>query len=285
MIKANENNSIDYYIVQHVPDLFRREARNVGVIIEDANGNLDGQFFGESTSGKIDGRSVKQFENADIYLQWVKFWRRTMRKDTSSEEKIRRLVRPNGEHFNVVKGGAIKVPINDELKDVCNYAYSMLVSDKGLYDFLNARDSRLKQKQLNEEALVEFQKLGLLSSSLTVKNPIFPNASVKGKSRVHEFSFFQGGEYSTPIETFNFQSSNTKAPKDHAGWARYAFGDVMDKIENVRPIAIVRADESQRKSKTYDYSTGILAEVAEIIDWEDSDQRESFLDERLSLAK
>ena len=65
--------SMQWFVVKYVPDLIRREPKNIGVIL---------LVEGSSTSrsrrqqdGEIDGRTVPQFGNHLVYKAWVRQWR------------------------------------------------------------------------------------------------------------------------------------------------------------------------------------------------------------------
>jgi NUMOD4 motif-containing protein/HNH endonuclease len=68
--------SAHWFVVKHVPDLIRREPKNIGVILysEDASQPLS-RFLGETDGGEIDGRTVPQFGNHFVYKAWVRQWR------------------------------------------------------------------------------------------------------------------------------------------------------------------------------------------------------------------
>jgi len=67
--------SLQWFVVKHVPDLVRRESRNIGVILVDDGGQLAlSHLVGETTDGKIDGRSVTGIGQHLVYMAWVKQW-------------------------------------------------------------------------------------------------------------------------------------------------------------------------------------------------------------------
>jgi hypothetical protein len=66
--------SVRWFVVKHVPDLVRREPKNIGVILFVGNAPMS-RFVGEQEDGEIDGRSVVQFGNHLVYKAWVRQWR------------------------------------------------------------------------------------------------------------------------------------------------------------------------------------------------------------------
>ena len=67
--------SVRWFVVKHVPDLVRREPKNIGVILFAGGEAGVSRFVGEQDDGEIDGRSVGQFGNHLVYKAWVRQWR------------------------------------------------------------------------------------------------------------------------------------------------------------------------------------------------------------------
>jgi hypothetical protein len=66
--------STHYILAKHVPDVFRKEPKNIGVIVWSELG-VAAQFWGMDAYGVIDRRQIPAFVNsASAYEQWVKFW-------------------------------------------------------------------------------------------------------------------------------------------------------------------------------------------------------------------
>jgi hypothetical protein len=114
-----------YFIVQHVANLFRREPRNVGVIVE-LRGQRYARFFGEETAGQLNLRSLVGIDYPEVYGQWIDYWRRILRTSSSLEDD---LTIANGAHYNVVVGGEVSDTGDDPVAVVCDYLYCLLVDD------------------------------------------------------------------------------------------------------------------------------------------------------------
>jgi hypothetical protein len=114
-----------YFIVQHVANLFRREPRNVGVIVE-LRGQRYARFYGEVLPGQLDLRTLPEIAYPDVYRQWIDYWRRLLRTSSDLE---RDLTEANGAHYNVVVGGEVSETGNDPLAVVCDYLYCLLVTE------------------------------------------------------------------------------------------------------------------------------------------------------------
>lgn len=63
----------DWYLIQHVPDLFRNEPHNIGVVVIGDDGSVGSRFIGE-VDGAVDGRRVpRHIGGVETYKAWIKF--------------------------------------------------------------------------------------------------------------------------------------------------------------------------------------------------------------------
>ncbi len=76
--------SCHYIVAKYIPDLFRMEPRNIGVIVWSPSG-VDARFVAEGTakSGEIDGRNLPDFASGQgsVFKQWIQYWRTQLVKD------------------------------------------------------------------------------------------------------------------------------------------------------------------------------------------------------------
>jgi len=72
-----------YLVAKYVPDLTRREPRNVGVILHQA-GQWAARFVGEDASQPLDRRRLRQFNSVETYAEWHRFWRDALEKGAFS---------------------------------------------------------------------------------------------------------------------------------------------------------------------------------------------------------
>jgi hypothetical protein len=115
--------SAHYWIAQHIPDVFRNEPRNVGVFVQ-VRDEIAARFFGEYIPGEpIDGRRLRGMPAADVYRQWVGFWRSEM-----IDASIQSVVESSVGNYRVIEGGAVTDVGGDTAEDVADYLYSVLVS-------------------------------------------------------------------------------------------------------------------------------------------------------------
>jgi hypothetical protein len=68
-----------WYLVRHVPDLRRREPKNVGVVLRTGAGSWLSKFVGETDEGILRRRDVpRSFANFEVYESWVDYFRRKL---------------------------------------------------------------------------------------------------------------------------------------------------------------------------------------------------------------
>ena len=284
---TSSGDAVRYFLVQHVPDVFRRETVNVGVIV-DRDGELAARFFGERGDGQLDGRALRTFEYPSVYEQWVRYWRRVLvrRRDSLAHA----LTKSNGGHFNVFEAGNVTGSLGDDLHDVCSYVYSMLVSDGGLTEALGrSKDDEAGQENLRFEVSSAFRDLSILAPepSLLVPHPVQPNMPVAGiRNGSHTFSFMQRNAGNMfLIEPVNFATRQQMGARNHAGWAAMAFEDILAAHPaTARPISLIRSSRTIANEDLLRYSLSLLEKVSTVIDWSSADRRRKFLEERREIA-
>lgn len=273
----------EYWIAQHVPDLFRNEARNVGVIVK-SNEKKEARFFGEIEPGEIDGRILRGLAYPGVYRQWVQFWRAEL-----SENTMESLVAANGSHYRIVQGGEVTDIGDDIPKDIVNYLYGLVVSEGGLAEALGVEDEAAERAALPfvEEIAGRLFRMGILATepSLIVPHPVQRNQNVLGDSMAnHAPEFVQENGRISVIETVDFTSRFKHRARDHAGWSAYMFKDIRAVRKNTEAIALVRAQEDDLEYEEVTNGLAMLRSEAEVIDWLKPDEQQKFLDERKKLS-
>jgi hypothetical protein len=119
--------SIQWFVVKHVPDLVRREPKNIGVIVF-VEGRGESRFLGEQEDGDIDGRTVPQFGNHLVYKAWVKQWRALRDQGAGALNREVAAGRRSGASFYLEDGGELLVGNDDRPEDeILDDLYSTLV--------------------------------------------------------------------------------------------------------------------------------------------------------------
>lgn len=273
-----------YWIAQHIADLFRNEARNVGVFVHQGS-DLLAQFFGEVDVGHMDGRKIKGFPYPDVYMQWVGFWRRELLQDGPN-----RLVETKGSHYRVIEGGVIDGTEGSSTQDVLNYLYSILVSEGGLTEALGKSDAAIETAVFSfvDEVASKFRENQILFdiSNLIIPHPIRRSVEVRGRiNAVHVPAFVQENGRLSVMETIDFTTKYKQRSRDHAGWSAYMFSDVKAANVNTETIAIVKVTEDDRHHNDVANGLAMLQAEAEIIPWLESGIRASFMQDRLEFAR
>jgi hypothetical protein len=119
--------SVQWFVVKHVPDLVRREPRNIGVILLIGDTALS-RFLGEQSDGEIDGRTVPQFGNHLVYKAWVKRWKALRDQGAEALQRQVESGRTPGGSFYIEDGGEQLVGNDDRPDDeILDDLYSTLV--------------------------------------------------------------------------------------------------------------------------------------------------------------
>lgn len=112
-----------YFLAKYVPDPMRCEPRNIGVILWTPSGAV-ARFLGEKQDGGLDLRRVPTFVgDAQVYRQWVEYWRSIVNPDTGladltgpleqlDDDSLRARLGPaNKAHWWLVPGGVLLDPV------------------------------------------------------------------------------------------------------------------------------------------------------------------------------
>lgn len=83
--------SATWYLVRYMPDLQRREPRNVGLVLRTGDGSWLTKFVAERPDGTINGYHARSYAmTTEIYKTWVDYFRRKANdRDWRDVEKMR----------------------------------------------------------------------------------------------------------------------------------------------------------------------------------------------------
>lgn len=274
----------NYWIAQYVEDLFRNEPRNVGVIVR-AGDQLAARFLGEGEDQTIDGRKLKVFAYADVYRQWVKYWRTEIaRNDTDT------LVKRSGAHYRIVPAGQITDCDHDSAAMVAAYLYSLLVSADGFAAAISSQDAEAGAEpatvSLEAELARVFRDTNLLldGDQLFVQHPVRKGAPVVGQRATHRPAFVQENGNLFVMEPVDFTGPQKKRSQDHAGLSAYMFRDILDRRSDAHTIAVVKFTDADKDFEEVSYGLEILGNEAHVVNWLNQDEQIAFLRERQAIA-
>lgn len=278
-----------YYIAQHMPDILRKEKRNIGVLVQKGE-FLAARFVGEKEpGGLIDKRSLRSFPDPKLYCMWVRHWRKEMqRKDW---EKA--LFENQKVTYQFIPGGDVTDTGTDTVDQVANYLFSILVSGGGLKEAIGEPPDSEEVAEIKADFHSELRRLKLLPSVApqTVRNPVYEERDVKGKSNWHRMSFVQDSPAELwAYEPLNLTTSAKRHMRERAGYLAYVFTDLTlansPTGQTVNASVILRVNDDDRTDTDVKYALQAVEDHAEIIDWSSQQQRRAVLNrcEMLSTA-
>lgn len=286
--------AVRFYIAQHMPDLLRRETRNVGVIVQRGD-EVAARFIGESHPGaEIDGRSLKNFSDPKLYRLWVNHWKKAIRK----QDWKSRLLEDDRKTYSFIAGGEVTDTGNDAIEEICNYLFYVLVSEGGLKKALEFAEDRqdfedAEVHPIKREIKDELQALKIMKSNAgnDVRHPVIENLAAIGASNIgHDLSFAQvaeGGAMWT-FEPLNLGSPQKKLVKQRAGYIANVFGDLRNaaelKKQYFETAVVVSFDAADEKQDVVQYALAVVKPHASIVNWNSQQERQDFLRRRIEIA-
>jgi len=280
----------DYLIAQYIPDLFRHETRNVGIIVRREN-ETAARFFGEieAPAGlSMDGRKLRAFEYPDVYRQWVDYWRSQLRREAGFDSLCDD---PRGS-FIVRRGGQVSDTEGDPIADVVNFLYSLIVSEGGFAEAIGAIETESRAEESLKDAVGdELDRANVLvrpnEEPGLVRYPVRARVQVLGNlPEPHVPSFVQDNGLLFVMETVDFTSREKDRAKDHAAFASYMFEDIRRAHpDRAHPIAVIRLRPEDREFGPVRYGIAILRqEAVDVVNWLDDTERAAFLADRVRVA-
>lgn len=280
----------EFLRVQYLPDLFRDEPLNVGVIVR-KEGELAAKFVGEMEPGELDGRKLRSFGNPSVYSQWVGYWRKVLASE--DEDALQELVETSGAHFRVVPGGEVTDVGEDPVGSVADYLYSVLVSPGGFAEAIRAaaeEEGAEESGQLEEEISDELVGRNILegAAEVAVPHPVLRRPVIRGeKASDHRPAYVQrlNGRLDV-MEAIDLTGYFRSRIKHHAGWMAYMFEDIRRRREGTQTIAILRWSDEAAEDEERRYARSLAeVEATHVVDWTDRLARMAFLEERQRVAE
>lgn len=273
--------SVKYFVAQYIPDLFRKEPRNVGVFVASGN-SLAGRFIGEITPGNFDGRKLRGFSYPDIYKQWVLYWRKMAAKNDAEA-----IFQSSRDHYIVSMGGEVTDTGDDPIESVVDYLYSTLVSDGGFQEALSSLEPAAADEvsSLRDDVKRSFQSLALLEQPAgePVAHPVRIDVAIRGGSSLeHRPAFSQANGRLYVMEPVDLTVVRRRTAVDHAGLAAYMFKDLREAGANCFSLVRFRAEDLEVEQ--VDYALKMLRNESEVVNWLDERERQRFVSDRQMVA-
>jgi hypothetical protein len=278
-----------YLIAKFVPDLFRNEPVNIGIIVW-SEGATACRFVGATGAGGIDGRCVPgELKQAlSSYKQWVEAWTRMLKKDHLKEigkrEKIIRsdlkfldaLQSTGRGNYILEQGGQLLEEVEgSKVDDVADYLFDRLVGSP------TPTAPPKSAEEIREELLKEAQ----VDKSLTIERDKKIKVNVGQKSISHEFSMYIGNGKPAFLAQVMGLASQPKEVKKTADafFARFTAVQASQNIPSNRCVVIVYSPDERDEAGLIDDSLTELESAARIVNL--SSERPSLIQEIQAFVK
>lgn len=276
--------SIEYFLAQYTSDPFRREPKNVGVVVRKGSAAL-ARFVGEKPDGgELDGRMLRGMPNAKAYRAWIRHWRKAIR---DPHDWTKRLVDHHSDNFAFVPCGEVLEAGVDTLNDVCQYLFSLLVSNGGFAEAIPDEPDEAEEIELRRDVCDKLSAREILGRISGARHPVLEQQQVRGQRHRHQLWLFQEtANVNYAIESINFATNQKNLAKDRAGCTSTVFRDLREATSTkFQTIAIVHLRDEDRGHEKVEYAMDLLRDNShEIVEWGDSAARERFLAERYHVA-
>jgi len=270
----------EYWIAKYVSDPFRGETKNVGVFVRH-NGQIAAKLIGVRDDGVVDNRRIRGiFSQPTVFNQWQDFW-----QECIAEQDLQSILNGNTTNFFVIEGGSVSDAGNDPINGICDFLFSLIVSDGGAVEAFEWNNEASYEMDLVADVSSAFEET-LILADLTNQNnphPVEKNQAVPGKSVVHTPSFSQRNGRLYVMESIDLGLSRQKPIRERAGWMAYMFSDIKESHPGTVSISIIRPEQGSGAEATR-FARKVLSDTSEIVDWSDQSQRTAFLQERTRIA-
>jgi hypothetical protein len=273
--------SVRYWIAKYVEDPFRNEPRNVGIVVSTPDG-MAARFAGERDDGTVDGRRLQSFKFAEVYKQWIQYWREQIRA-----ENIEAITSATTQNYYVIQGGEVSDTGSDGADAICKFLYGLLVSDTPVMEAFELAIEGDTEIQLAQDVSATFSEWDILADhpTLAVRHPIKRKQRIQGERAVHQPSFSQTNGKLYVFEAIDFNSQKPKLLQERAGFMAYMYSDIRHLCStNFEAYSIVRPKEGD-ENDAIEYARTVLSGESEIIDWGNKEMKNQFLRERRTIAE
>ncbi len=274
-----------YYIAQHMPNVMRKEPRNIGILVQKGNIRVT-KFLGQDSSdGKIDARSLRSIADTRVYKMWLRHWEKSLTSD-DWETKILKQSKPT---YQFIPGGEVTDSGSDSAEDIANYLFSMLVSGGGLSEALGGEVEDMDIAAIKSSIKSEFKRLKIMKSvaDSDIKHPIFEDRDLQGTSEWHRVTFLQESQQESWVfEPLDLNARLKQHARERAGYLAYLFGDLRKmSAKKMNTHAILRVSDDAKDEKHVKYAINAVRNNADITDWNDDKQRKELLNQCESAAR
>lgn len=141
-----------WYVVKYMPDLTRREPRNVGVVVTDGE-TIDARFLGERDGRLNLNRVPRWIPSRRTYRTWVRYWRSVIAETTPQQLAEALVPVPDGNYLIELGGVELTQGPPRPLRVLADELFQQLV----LTMRSDADSDRADLDKLCQEALLPFK--------------------------------------------------------------------------------------------------------------------------------
>jgi hypothetical protein len=119
-----------FLIAKYIPDVFRNEPRNIGVVLWTPDG-VAARFLGEKPDapGVVDESAIPPFiASAVAYKQWVRYWRRELAKADGTPESLETIRQTGASNYLLADGGIVNPLSTPHLPTLLSQLFQQLVA-------------------------------------------------------------------------------------------------------------------------------------------------------------
>ncbi len=226
-----------YLIAKYVPDLFRNEPINVGVILW-IGGRVGARFLSER-NGKIDLRAApSQIVSKPTYKQWVSTWRKLIESDSAkvigtpqviskADPGFLDAIKTTGQgNYVLEKGGQLLEDVKgSEFTDVLDYLFERLIEDR------TEEIQNQTAKEIRDDVLRE----GKLNGDPRVISDKMVPCTIGNKTVHHEFHIFVGNGIPAALGQVIPLTDRARSVKKTAESFAYRFESAQRTYEDQKP--------------------------------------------------
>lgn len=246
----------EYLIAKFIPDLFRNEPMNIGVIVW-SDGTTSARFVGTQPDGRINGTSLPgDLKKAHAaYKQWADAWNRMLEQGVlkchgsgnvilkANSCFLEAFQKTGTGNFILERGGELveEVP-NEEIQEVTDYLFERLVTKAG-----NVSEPSKTAEEVRDDLLKEAHVNALITTQVKLDKKL--KVTFGNKIVHHEFHLYIGNgspKWLGHVIPLTHQPKDVKKTADSVAW-RFSGVSQQYKIPRDHCVAIVYATESRQE--------------------------------------
>jgi hypothetical protein len=145
-----------WYVAKYIPDMRRREAMNVGVVLVDGSSRIY-RFLGQRADGSVDGRRLRWAGSAENYKAWLGYWTHELKQGASLNALLKTTADSS---YYLEQGGERLVGDVEDTDGFLDDLYSTLVEtspDRDTLSIVRLSDTVLARAGIREHVTPQFR--------------------------------------------------------------------------------------------------------------------------------